>query len=206
MAPPATEPPSSAPPGSEKAAQAGVFVAVVGPSGVGKDSLINAARTALTGDPRFVFARRVVTRPSNEDEAHDTLSAELFRARASAGAFALWWEAHGLCYGVPAGVQDDLAAGRIVVANISRDAVAEARARFSQAVVIHVTASAETVARRLAQRGREAGSAQNERLSRSVQREPHVQSDVRICNEGDLAEACHHFLGVLKQAAGTVSP
>ena len=44
------------------AIEAGVFVAVVGPSGAGKDSVIDHARSVLAGDDRTHFVRRVITR------------------------------------------------------------------------------------------------------------------------------------------------
>ena len=78
---------------------AGRLVLVVGPSGAGKDTLIAAGRAALGEDPRFVFPRRVVTRPAVAAlEDHESVSPEAFAAARQAGAFALDWEAHGLCY------------------------------------------------------------------------------------------------------------
>ena len=51
--------------GAGKPVRDGVFVAVVGPSGAGKDTLIAYARAALAGDGTVEFARRVITRPSD---------------------------------------------------------------------------------------------------------------------------------------------
>src|SRR5688500_15089949 len=77
----------------------GVFVAVVGPSGAGKDTIIDYARMVLKDEPGFHFVRRVVTRPSSVDaEDHDTLSEAEFSKALQSGAFSHQWEAHGLCY------------------------------------------------------------------------------------------------------------
>src|SRR5690606_27135470 len=113
-----------------------MLVLVVGPSGAGKDMLINAARAALTGDGRFVFPRRVVTREAFAAlEDHDSVTPTDFALLAANGAYALSWEAHGLRYGIPASIADDIAAGRVVVLNGSRAMVEPARERFAGTVI-----------------------------------------------------------------------
>src|SRR6516165_1390213 len=100
-----------------------MLVLVVGPSGAGKDTLIEAARLALADDPRFRFVRRVITRPADAGgEAHEAVSEAEFAARD----FTLQWQAHGLRYGIPAAVIDDVGLEQVVVANVSRTVVAEA--------------------------------------------------------------------------------
>lgn len=102
-------------------ARPGALVLVVGPSGAGKDTLMGAAKAALADDPNFVFARRVITRDAMAElEDHDSIDPAGFEAAKAAGAFALSWEAHGLCYGVPIEIDDDIAAGRTLVMNGSR--------------------------------------------------------------------------------------
>ncbi len=187
--------------GAAAAPTPGIFVAVAGPSGAGKDSLIACARTALAGDRRFVFVRRVVTRPSDASEDHDSLSEAAFRFRADTGAFALWWEANGLLYGLPAAVKDDLSQGRIAVANISRDVIARVREVFPRALIIHVTATVDVLGKRLASRGREDEGERSKRLSRSLLREQTVEADIRIENNGELAEAGGRFIETLQALA-----
>ncbi len=134
----------------------GCFVAVVGPSGAGKDTLIAAARDRFADDPRFVFVRRVVTRRDGGNEDHDFVEPALFPAAVKAGAFALSWGAHGLFYGIPETVRRDVAAGRVVVANLSRGAVETARGLFPRVAVAVVTAPEAVLAARLAGRARRA--------------------------------------------------
>lgn len=134
----------------------GRLVLVVGPSGVGKDTLLDGARAALKDEASVVFARREITRPAEAGgENHIPVEMGTFRDRAATGRYLLSWEANGHGYGLPGSLRDDLDAGRTVVANGSRAVLAEARALFPNLRVISITASPETVAARLAKRGRE---------------------------------------------------
>ena len=57
----------------------GVFIAVVGPSGAGKDTIIDYAREKLRDEGGVEFVRRVITRPSDAaSEDHDTLADAAF--------------------------------------------------------------------------------------------------------------------------------
>jgi phosphonate metabolism protein PhnN/1,5-bisphosphokinase (PRPP-forming) len=169
-----------------------MLVLVVGPSGAGKDTLLDAARGTLAGDPRFRFVRRVITRPAESGgEAHEAVTEAEFAARR----FALAWGAHGLRYGIPADIADDLAAGRVVVANVSRGVIAEAAGRFPVRV-IEVTASPEVLAARLSARGRETGADIAARLARSVALPDGVQK-VTVLNDSTPEVGAARFLAAL---------
>ena len=77
----------------------------------------------------------------------------IFARRRDTGAFAFWWEAHGLSYGVPASVLDHVAAGATVIFNGSRAALPAIRAAHPDLQVIVITAPPEVLATRLAERG-----------------------------------------------------
>ena len=98
---------------------------MVGPSGAGKDALLDRARIAFRDDPDMVFARRIVTRTAVAED-HETMDEAAFARAERDGAFLLSWRAHGLCYGLPAQLRDVLDAGRTVVANVSRGVIGEA--------------------------------------------------------------------------------
>lgn len=171
----------------------GTLFLIVGASGAGKDSLIQAARA--TRDARFVFPHRLITRPEGDSsEDHVALDGEAFARDERAGAFALSWGAHGQSYGIPTSIAEDLAAGRHVVVNVSRDVVGAAKSRFTPTCVIEVTAPAHMRAERLRKRGREAGSALDARLAR----ERSVAADVTIVNDGALKDAVEAFLSALR--------
>jgi ribose 1,5-bisphosphokinase len=178
----------------------GVFVAVVGPSGAGKDSLLSAARTSLADDPRFVFARRVITRVADHTEDHDSVDAETFGRFVSERGFVLWWEAHNLSYGLPVALTEQLAQNRVVIANVSRAVLPTIRKTFSRSCVVQITASEETLRQRLASRGRETAAVQQGRLARAQMIAVDVDADVTIANDGEFEDACRRFVEALKAA------
>jgi ribose 1,5-bisphosphokinase len=144
----------------------GRLVLVVGPSGAGKDTLIDLARAALRDDASVVFPRRVITRAA-ADEPHDTMDADAFDNAARAGAFALTWDAHDLRYGIPAEINGHIRTGHTVVCNVSRAIIAEARERYAEVRVVLVTAPPDVLAARLAARARGSDGDLARRLARS---------------------------------------
>lgn len=165
------------------------LVLVVGASGVGKDSMLDGARAAFGRDPRVVFVRRVITRPAGSGgEDHIAATPEAFAAMCSAHAFAIHWSANGLGYGLPRQMDEELAQGRVVVANVSRQVLDDARRRYRGLTVCEVVASTDTLRARLAARGRESPAEIEARLARVGA--PAVGHDVvTIANDGDLADA-----------------
>lgn len=130
---------------------AGTLVLVVGPSGAGKDTLLNLAKDARAGDERFRFVQRIITRAAGRSEHSEFTPEKSFLRRVEEGAFALHRQAHGLFYGLPAYMDAWLAEGRVVVANGSRSALPEALRKYLWLKMINIIAPPEL----LAERGRE---------------------------------------------------
>ncbi|MFT8245243.1 phosphonate metabolism protein/1,5-bisphosphokinase (PRPP-forming) PhnN [Roseomonas sp. BN140053] len=194
------EPAGGPAPDAAAPAPRGCLVAVVGPSGAGKDTLLSAARDALAGDPRFLFLRRCITRPAEAGgEEHQPLSREAFLAAREAGQFALWWEAHGLFYGIPRAMEAELAAGRVTVANLSRRVLAEAATRLPLHV-LDITAPPDLLAARLRGRGREDAADIARRLAREAPL-PAGLPVTRVLNNGSPAEGAARVLAALREAA-----
>ena len=160
----------------------GRLFTVVGPSGAGKDTLLAGACAAEDG-PHWV--RRVITRPASAGgEPFEGVTQSDFALREARGAFALTWRAHGLCYGIPHEELAPLRAGRDVVFNGSRAALARAGAAFPDLTVIVITAPPDLLAKRLVGRGRESVAQITARLARDVAALPGGLPVIEIVNDG----------------------
>ena len=145
----------------------GTLIYLMGPSGSGKDSLINAARPYLAERGCDVM-RRVITR-SAESVGEDAVgvSPEAFESLKHQRAFALHWQANGLEYGIPVQLDECLDSGRHALVNGSRGYLQQARARYPDLLAIVLRVDSEVLQQRLLKRGRETPSEINARLKRN---------------------------------------
>jgi ribose 1,5-bisphosphokinase len=146
----------------------GRLVLVVGASGAGKDTLIGLAQAACAADSSIVFPQRVVTREASSFENNEAVSPMLFGQMLAHGNFAFQWEAHGLRYGVPSSIVEDIRAGRAVIVNASRTIIEFARRSYANVMVVSVTAPPGVLAERLAARARPSDGRIDDRLRRAV--------------------------------------
>ncbi|QEL24200.1 phosphonate metabolism protein/1,5-bisphosphokinase (PRPP-forming) PhnN [Bosea sp. F3-2] len=178
---------------------AGALVLVVGPSGAGKDTLMDAGRAGLASDPRFRFARRLITRQALAGaEDHDSCDEAAFRQAEARGELALSWRAHGLSYGIPAAELSGVAKGDVVIVNISRAVIAAAERLAERVVVLNITAPVPVLAQRLAARGRESEADIAARLKREAPLTAERAEIVTIMNDRSVAEAAEELLAVLR--------
>jgi thymidine phosphorylase len=178
--------------------ETGTFFLVVGPSGAGKDSLIDGARAALDHS-EYVFARRVITRPSGSPgEDHEGVAEAEFTERERNGEFLVTWNAHGLRYGLPQWLVGLLEAGKHVVANGSRGVIAMLARQLPRFVVVNVTAPHEVLAQRIAARGRESGDDVMRRVSRQAPPMPDGVRCVTVSNDSTLDLGVARFTDALK--------
>jgi len=189
----------------------GNLVLVVGPSGAGKDSLIDIARRMLARDDRFVFPTRMITRNADGvGERHVQITEAGFEQMRNSGAFFLFWKAHGHCYGLPADILKHLAQGRVVVANASRSVIEEAKAKTQNVSVVYVTAPKDVIADRLQRRNREDLEQIQARLAR-YDLDATIPTDSQTIDTADpteagLQRAAARLLSILGASASPVPP
>ncbi len=185
----------------------GRLVVVVGPSGVGKDSLLAGAREVLGNDAGIRFPRRVVTRaPDLGGEDYIALDEAAFLAEQARGAFALSWAAHGLHYGVPRAIEDDLRAGIQVVVNVSRAILPDLRQLYANRLIIGVTASPGVLRQRLEARGRESPADIVQRLARAAAFDLSGDDVAILANDGPLEQGAARLVTLLVPARSGVEP
>jgi guanylate kinase len=135
-------------------------VVVSGPSGVGKDTIIDAlrARSAASEHHYVVTCTTRPPRPGEVDgSSYHFLGRERFAALRDAGAFLEWAEVHGNWYATPrAEVRRALAGGRDVILKIDVQGAATVKSLVPDALLVFVVPpSLETLFRRLRARATE---------------------------------------------------
>jgi len=165
----------------------GRWVFVCGPSGAGKDSVIAWAREALRHRHDIVFARRLITRPAHPASDHAPVGDAEFDALLAGDDLAWHWQAHGVRYGIPAVYRADVAAGRQVVVNGSREHLASLDNAPALRAVL-VTAPADVLAERLRQRARDSEASIAQRAARHAGWAA-LRVHHSIVNDGAIARA-----------------
>lgn len=177
----------------------GRLIAVVGPSGVGKDSVMVGLKDAI---PELHLVRRVITRaPELGGEAYDAVSVPQFETLVEDGAFAVHWGAHGLYYGIPITVKYQLNKGTDCLVNFSRTALAQASSVFPRFMVLNITAETETLAQRLTARGRENDEEVAKRLAEADKPLPEGLMVIHLANDGPLSQTIARGAALLQPAS-----
>jgi ribose 1,5-bisphosphokinase len=175
----------------------GRLVLVVGPSGAGKDTLLSLARAACADDGNIVFPRRVITREASASEDNEEVSIGTFQEALTRGDYAMHWEAHGHCYALPRAIDDEIRAGRTIIANVSRTVIGAMRRAYAHVLVVSITAPPDVLAERIAMRARSSDGRVENRLRRTVE-DAAAAPDVTIVNTGSAEYHSRQFVRVIK--------
>lgn len=178
---------------------------VIGASGVGKDSVMNYARSTINGSFPVIFAHRYITRPAKEgNENHVQISRKEFHARQQGGLFALHWDSHDQHYGIGVEINSWLEKGFHVVVNGSRGYLPEAQKKYPQLKVVLIEADPETIRQRLESRGRENSVQIQKRIDRNGTITPEWENTgmtFRIQNDGLLEEAGDQLISLIRHGS-----
>ncbi|MDQ3200915.1 MAG: phosphonate metabolism protein/1,5-bisphosphokinase (PRPP-forming) PhnN [Pseudomonadota bacterium] len=178
----------------------GRLIYLIGPSGSGKDSLLDAARSRLV-QRNCRIVRRVITRSAEAaGEAAHGVSAQQFADMEAQGEFALSWHANGLAYGIPREIDDWLAAGQDVLVNGSRGHLSATQVRYPDALVLLLTVDDAVLRQRLLARGRESAANIEQRLARNARFSGDAGNDSSlqvIDNSGPLEQSVQRLLDCL---------
>ncbi|WGV21285.1 MULTISPECIES: phosphonate metabolism protein/1,5-bisphosphokinase (PRPP-forming) PhnN [unclassified Pseudomonas] len=189
---------------SDRQSGTGRLIFLIGPSGSGKDSLIDASRERLTA-AGVEIARRVITRSAEaRGEAAHGVTAEQFETLRAQGAFAMHWRANGLDYGIPQQLDQWLAAGRAVLVNGSRAYLTEARQRYPNLLAVRVEVRPEVLRERLLARGRETADEVEQRLARNARLQALNDPSVHVLDNSTSLEAAVAALFALLRDEGVL--
>ncbi|WEM44144.1 ribose 1,5-bisphosphokinase (plasmid) [Photobacterium sp. DA100] len=172
----------------------GTLFYVMGASGAGKDSLLQAIRMIYPN--QLLVAHRYITRSAQAGgENHVELSLDEFIQRKQRGLFAMSWQANGFYYALGKEIELWLSQGLDVVVNGSRAYLEQAMMDFGYRVVpVIVDVSAEVLEARLYARGRETPAQIVDRLARAeYYRGQCPDSGFLLDNSGSLQQTIEQF-------------
>ena len=189
---------------------AGSLIYVMGASGVGKDSLIEAAKFKFKDSAKIKFARRYITRQDTSGgEDNRFINPTLFDYLENSGEFIFSWRSHGLSYGLSFEIEKWLNDDLVVVVNGSRAYLPAALKIRPDLKPVLITAKPEIITERLNGRGREDQSEIDERLKQPEYKFTRIKNLLKIDNSGELNKAAAIFCAALQgeiDNSGTVEP
>ena len=147
------------------------LIVLVGPSGVGKDTVLKALATKMKN---LWVSVSVTTRPPRPGEvdgvSYDFISNEEFDAMVNVNELLEWAEYAGARYGTPkAPIDLHIAQGKVVVLEIELEGARQVRANAPDArFVLLAPPSIDELKRRLATRGTESPAEQEARLAKAL--------------------------------------
>lgn len=188
----------------------GKLIYLMGPSGSGKDSLIDAVRPYLARRGCEVIQRVITRSPEALGEEARGVSVEEFQVLKAQGAFALHWQANGLEYGIPVQIDEWLRAGRHVLVNGSRGHLKHARERYPDLLPIMLRVETPVLQQRLLARGRETREEIFARLERNrsfleTTQAMHGERIHLLDNSAALSSAVQRLLAIIDECIKTGS-
>lgn len=185
-------------------ASAARLIYLIGPSGVGKDSILSRLKKHHFADHQPLVAHRYITRPVwVDDENHIDLAEFDFNRRLQSGHFLFHWQSHGYCYAVGMEVKNWLEQGRCVIVNGSRNYLQQAKQIAPGLLPVWMTVSEDILRYRLQQRGRESAGEIEARIQRNQQVMTAKTDDgFTIYNDQSIDHTIEQLLALIDPARG----
>ena len=176
----------------------GRLIAIVGPSGSGKDTLISGLQSQIKAH----FPARFITRQSfPNDEKYTPVSKKEFQHLIDTNQLAFYWSAHNLSYGIPITINQFLSKGKDVIFNCSRVALNEISQKYTNLEIIIITAPPEILKMRLIARGRETTGEIASRVNRNV--DTKLTGAITVDNSKSIEEGLINLIKAINQSAKT---
>ena len=173
---------------------------LVGPSGVGKDTVLSHLKRNEYSARQPLVAHRYITRPVRlNDENHIELAEFDFNRRKESKLFLFDWESHGYKYAIGREVKRFLKTGNSVIVNGSRNYLEKARLKYPDLVPVWMTVSDDVLRQRLRQRGRETDEEIEVRIQRNHELDRLRPANcVSINNDQSVEDTIGQFMALLE--------
>lgn len=166
------------------------IILIVGPSGVGKDTLLRHAKEELGGKLNFV--KRYITRKADLNECNYYVDDYAFELLKHNSYFASSWNAHGNLYGI---AKRSIKNG-VNIISISRSKIKDFEEQYDDVYTINISIPTEILEKRLLFRGRETKEEIVKRLSRSYKK-IEAKNLINFDNSTSLEESIQRFNNLL---------
>lgn len=167
------------------------IVLIVGPSGVGKDSLLKHAKKSLNNEVNFV--NRYITRKPDLNESNFYVDDYAFEILKHNSFFISSWKAHNNFYGI---AKSSIETGLNII-SISRSKIKDFENTSNNVFTINITVPKEILQKRLENRGRETKSEIKERLNRSYEKID-ATNLIEFDNTKPLEQSSEEFIKLLR--------
>lgn len=170
------------------------IVLIVGPSGVGKDTLLKGARKILKNEINFV--RRYITRKPDKNEKNYFLDEFAFEILKHNSFFASSWNAHGNYYAIA----KNSIKNKVNIISVSRAKISDFEKQYDKVYTINITVPKEELRNRLLLRKRESLEQIERRLNRSY---PKIEAEnlIEFDNSKNIEVSIKDFVELIKKIA-----
>lgn len=166
------------------------IVLIVGPSGVGKDTLIKESKKELK--KKINYVKRYITRKPDKNEKNYYVDDFAFEILKHNSYFASTWNAHGNSYGI---AKSSIKAG-VNIISISRSKIEDFEKQYENVYTINVTVPKDELRNRLLLRNRESEIEIEKRLNRSYAKIA-AKNLIEFDNSKSIEESNEDFVELL---------